>query len=66
MTVAENALNAGVPLWWTRTDPLPKASAPDLEKVEALVARTGSTVTTYTFRRNNATWLLQRADRRPS
>jgi hypothetical protein len=63
MTVAEKALKIGVPLWWTRTDPLSKGSSPaDFERIEELVAKTGSTVTTYTFvGRTGAKWLLQRA-----
>lgn len=63
LDVAERAVMAGEPLWWTQHDPAPGAPATNSDRLNAMIARTGAAVETYDLHVIGHSWLLQKAQR---
>lgn len=62
LSVAEVALRAHVPIWWTRQDPVQPNSTPgSLDRLNAMIERTGAKVETFPIITDGHPWLLQKA-----
>lgn len=64
LDVAERGLKAGVPIWWTRQDPIrPGATPGSLDRISAVIERAGAKLETFPIVVGGHHWLLQRASR---
>ena len=64
LAVAERALSAGVPPWWTRKGSVQPNSMPgSLDRLNGIIERAGAKVETFPIVVNGHSWLLQKAQR---
>lgn len=65
LDVAERALKSGVPIWWTRQDPVQANSTPgSLDRINAIIKQAGAEVETFPITVDGHPWLLQKAVRK--
>jgi hypothetical protein len=62
LDVASKGLIAGVPLWWTRKDPVqPNSTAGSLDRLNAIINKAGAKIETFRIIVDGHPWLLQKA-----
>jgi hypothetical protein len=65
LNVAETALLAGIPLWWTDRDPMPADEVPGrAERLQDLIKKTGATVETHGIAGPDGQWQIHVARKR--